>query len=97
MRYNYTNNMGVCHSKSDQIKRDKNHNRQKMFRFGVSFGRNDLNLEGHIQMGYNSKTIKNYGRIEKQSVSEEHLPFTASENVERTSISPRSVMADIDA
>ena len=89
--------MGVCHSKSDQIKRDKNHNRQKMFRFGVSFGRNDLNLEGHIQMGYNSKTIKNYGRIEKQSVSEEHLPFTASENVERTSISPRSAMADIDA
>ena len=37
-----------------------------MFRFGVSFGRNDLNLEGHLQMGYNSKTIKNYGPIEKQ-------------------------------
>ena len=51
-------NMGNCHSKSDKIKRDKNHNRQKMFKFGVSFGRNDLNLEGHLQMGYNSKTIK---------------------------------------
>ena len=35
-----------------------------MFKFGVSFGRNDLNLEG--QMGYNSKTIKNYGLIDKQ-------------------------------
>ena len=58
--------MGTCHSKSDKIKRDKNHNRQKMFKFGVSFGRNDLNLEGHLQMGYNSKTIKNYGPIEKQ-------------------------------
>ena len=23
-------------------------------------GRNDLNLEGHLQMGYSSKTIKNY-------------------------------------
>ena len=57
-------NMGTCHSKSD--KRDKNHNRQKMFKFGVSFGRNDLNLEGHLQMGYNSKTIKNYGPIDKQ-------------------------------
>ena len=25
-----------------------------------------LNLEGHLQMGYNSKTIKNYGPIDKQ-------------------------------
>ena len=55
--------MGTCHSKSDKIKRDKNHNRQEMFKFGISFGRNDLNLEGHLQMGYNSKTIKNYGPI----------------------------------
>ncbi len=45
--------MGACYSKSDKIKRDRNHNRQKMFRFGTSFGRNDLNLEGHLQMGYN--------------------------------------------
>ena len=37
-----------------------------MFKFGVSFGCNDLNLEGHLQMGYNSKTIKNYGPIDKQ-------------------------------
>ena len=59
-------NLGTCHSKSDKIKRDKNHNRQKMFKFGVSFGRNDLNLEGHLQMRYNSKTIKNYGPIDKQ-------------------------------
>ena len=58
--------MGAYHSKSERTKRDKNHNRQKMFRFGLSFGRNDLNLEGHLQMGYNSKTIKNYGPIEKQ-------------------------------
>ena len=58
--------MGAYHSKSERNKRDKNHNRQKMFRFGVSFGRNDLNLEGHLQMGYSSKTIKNYGPIEKQ-------------------------------
>ena len=59
-------NMGTCHSKSDKVKRDKNHNRQKMFKFGVSFGRNDLNLEGHLQMGYNSKTVKNYGPVGKQ-------------------------------
>jgi hypothetical protein len=60
--------MGSGCSKSDKIKRDKNHNQQKMFRFGISFGRNDLNLEGHLQMGYNSKTIKNYGPIEKLAV-----------------------------
>ena len=59
-------NICTCHSKNDKIKRDKNHNRQKMFKFCVSFGRNDLNLEGHLQMGYNSKTIKNYRRIDKQ-------------------------------
>ena len=58
--------MGTHHSKSDKNKGDKNHNRQKMFKFGVSFGRNDLNLEGFLQMGYNSKTIKNYGPIDKQ-------------------------------
>ena len=65
--------MGTCSSKSDKVKRDKNHNRQKMFRLGVSFGRNDLNLEGHIQMGYNSKTIKNYGPSEKQIVLQENI------------------------
>ena len=30
------------------------------------FGCNDLNFEGHLQMGCNSKTIKNYGPIDKQ-------------------------------
>ena len=68
--------MGTCYSKSesDRLKRDKNHNRQKMFRFGVSFGRNDLNLEGHLQMGYNSKTIKNYGHIDnKTTVLKENM------------------------
>ena len=38
-----------------------------MFRFGISFGRNDLNLEGHLQMGYNSKTLKNYSSIENHT------------------------------
>ena len=61
--------MGTCYSEpeSDKVKRDKNHSRQKMFRFGVSFGRSDLSLEGHLQMGYHSKTIKNYGCIENRT------------------------------
>ena len=48
------------HSVSKNPKIDKDHHRQKMFRVGLSVGRNDLNLEGHLQMGYSSKTVKNY-------------------------------------
>ena len=40
-----------------------------MFRIGISVGRNDINVEGHLQMGYNSKTIKNYSKpVETQPV-----------------------------
>ena len=72
--------MGICYSKSSngKNKRDKNHNRQKMFRFGISFGRNDLNVEGHLQMGYNSKTIKSYGPVEKKP--DDVLPETVLED-----------------
>ena len=78
--------MGVCGSKgySENLKRDKNHNRQKMFRFGISFGRNDLNLEGHLQAGYTSKTVKNYGpaaiKPPTDNAVEETLPVI--ENIE---------------
>ena len=59
--------LGPFASKNPKI--NKNHNRQKMFRIGISVGRNDLNVEGHLQMGYNSKTIKNYNKpVETQPV-----------------------------
>ena len=58
--------MGQFNSKRHNPKINKNHNRQKMFRFGISFGRNDLNLEGHLQIGYNSKTVKNYKPVENE-------------------------------
>ena len=35
-----------------------------MFRIGMSAGRNDLNPEGHVQVGHCSKTIKNYESTE---------------------------------
>ncbi len=38
-----------------------------MVKIGVSVEWDDLNLEGHLQMGYNSKTIKNYTPIENAS------------------------------
>ena len=62
-------NVNMGHSASKNWKINKNHNRQKMFKIGISLGRNDLNVEGHLQMGYNSKTIKNYNKpVEIQPV-----------------------------
>ena len=56
-------------SESKNPKTNKNHNRQKKFRICISVGQNDLNVEGHLQMGYNSKTIKNYNKpVETQPV-----------------------------
>ena len=64
-----TRNVNMGHSANKSQKVNKNHNRQKMFRIGISLGRNDLNVEGHLQMGYNSKTIKNYNKpVEIQPV-----------------------------
>ena len=61
--------VSMGHSASKNPKINKNHNRQKMFRIGISIGRNDLNVEGHLQMCYNSKTIKNYNKpVETQLV-----------------------------
>jgi hypothetical protein len=40
------------------------HSKGPMFRIGMSAGRNDLDLEGHVQVGYCSKTIKNYESTE---------------------------------
>ena len=54
-------------------KRNKDHHRQKMFRFGISFGRNELNLEGHLQLGYNSKTVKRYS-IPQPTTCQDSLP-----------------------
>jgi hypothetical protein len=34
-------------------------------------------------MGYNSKTVKNYGAIEKQLVAEEKLPSAITETTEQ--------------
>ena len=57
-----TRDVNMDHSASKNPKINKNHNRQKMFKIGISIGRNDLSVEGHLQMGYSSKTIKNYNK-----------------------------------
>ena len=51
-----------------------------MFRIGISIGRNDLNVGGHLQMGYNTKTIKNYNKpVETQSVHTQEEPSNGEE------------------
>ena len=50
-----------------------------MFRLGISVGRNDLNLEGHLQMGYNSKTLKNYKSVENDVLANDE-PTSSFQN-----------------
>ncbi len=64
--------MGHTASKNPKINKD--HNKQKMFRIG---------LEGHLQAGYSSKTIKNYKPIENASTNDEHrIESDSIQNVE---------------
>ena len=55
---------------SNSKKMNKAHHKQKIFRAGVSVGCNNLNLEGHLQMGFCSKTIKNFSLIENNKLIE---------------------------
>ena len=75
--------MGQFNSKGHNPKINKNHNRQKMFRFGISFCRNDLNLLGHLQIGYHSKTVKNYKPVENEMnalISDDSEPISTLQN-----------------
>ncbi len=73
--------MGRTSSKNPKINKD--HNKQKMFRIRLSVGRNDLNVEGHLQARYSSKTIKNYKPIENASTNDEHrIESDSIQNVE---------------
>ena len=67
-----------------------------MFKFGVSFGRNDLNLEGHLQMGYNSKTIKNYGPIDKQLNPPETTTSAVTEPNDQVTETSEKIFYDAD-
>ena len=70
--------MGQSNAKSS--KTNKNHNKHKMLRVGVSFGRNDLQLEVHLQMGNYSKTIKNYTAITNEEERDEETENAIEES-----------------
>ena len=53
--------MGSRHSKK---KYNKEGQKQKMCKVGLSLGRNDLKLEGNFQLGYHSKIGKKYEAVD---------------------------------
>ena len=57
----HTTNMGSRHSKK---KYNKEGEKQKMCKVGLSLGRNDLKLEGNFQVGYLSKIDKKYEAVD---------------------------------
>ena len=53
--------MGCRNSKK---KMNKDAERQKMCKIGLSLGRNELKVEGNFQIGYHSKTDKKYSDVD---------------------------------
>ena len=53
--------MGSSHSKK---KYNKEGEKQKMCKVGLTLGRNDLKLEGNFQVGYLSKIDKKYEAVD---------------------------------
>ena len=50
--------------KSSKKKFNKQGEKQKIFKVGLSFGRNDLKKEGNFQTGYHSKINKKYVAVD---------------------------------
>ena len=50
--------------KSSKKKFNKQGEKQKIFKVGLSFGRNDLKIEGNFQTGYHSKINKKYVAVD---------------------------------
>ena len=60
--------------KSSKKKFNKKGEKQKIFKVGLSFGRNDLKIEGNFQTGYHSKIDKKYVAVD--GICEPRLPET---------------------
>ena len=60
--------------KSSKKKFNKEGEKQKIFKVGLSFGRNDLKVEGNFQTGYHSKINKKYVAVDR--ICEPRLPET---------------------
>ena len=58
--------MGCRNSKK---KFNKEGEKQKMCKIGLSMGRNDLKVEGNFQVGYHSKIDKKYESVDGKPLS----------------------------
>ena len=79
--------MGSKHSKK---KYNKEGQKQKMCKVGLSFGRNDLKLEGNIQLGYHSKIDKKYVAVDGKPLAV--IPEEEGEQEENGRVPDTSVL-----
>ena len=59
---------------------NKDAEKQKMCKVGLSLGRNDLKVEGNFQIGYHSKTDKKYTEVDFVDGENPGLPTIQEEN-----------------
>ena len=62
--------------KSSKKKFNKQGEKQKIFKVGLSFGRNDLKKEGNFQTGYHSKINKKYVAVDGIGEPETREPLS---------------------
>ena len=56
-------------SRNSKKKYNKEGEKQKMCKVGLSLGRNDLKLEGNFQLGYHSKIDKKYQAVDSKPLA----------------------------
>ena len=79
--------MGSRHSKK---KYNKEGQKQKMCKDGLSLGRNDLKLEGNFQLGYHSKIDKKYEAVDGKPLA--IIPEEEEEQEENGPVPDTSVL-----
>ena len=79
--------MGRRHSKK---KYNKEGQKQKMCKVGLSLGRNDLKLEGNFQLGYHSKIDKKYEAVDGKPLA--IIPEEEEEQEENGRVPDTSVL-----
>ena len=79
--------MGSRHSKK---KYNKEGQKQKMCKVGLSLGRNDLNLEGNFQLGHHSKIDKKYEAVDGKPLA--IIPEEEEEQEENGRVPDTSVL-----
>ena len=79
--------MGSKHSKK---KYNKEGQKQKMCKVGLSLGRNDLKLEGNFQLGYHSKIDKKYEAVDGKPLA--IIPEEEEEQEENGRVPDTSVL-----